>query len=94
VQKFSPQSGTYLNEADPFDPSWKKNFYGDNYDKLLAIKHKYDPDNVFYGRAAVGADFWSEQKDMKLCKASAVFESALPIGRPNTQVFIAEKDEL
>lgn len=36
-------SNAYKNEAEPFDPNWKNFCYGNNYDKLLAIKDKFDP---------------------------------------------------
>jgi FAD/FMN-containing dehydrogenase len=26
---------------------WKNRYWGSNYDKLLSIKNKYDPDGVF-----------------------------------------------
>ncbi|GMH78661.1 hypothetical protein TL16_g07890 [Triparma laevis f. inornata] len=33
---------------------WKKRVYGEQYDKLLAIKMKYDPDEVFWCRHCIG----------------------------------------
>jgi hypothetical protein len=32
--------------------------YGINYDRLLAIKDKYDPDQTFYSLPAVGSERW------------------------------------
>jgi hypothetical protein len=49
--------------------NWKEEFYGPNYDKLLAIKKKYDPHHVFYALTAVGSDLWVEQSDKRLCRA-------------------------
>ncbi|PTB65114.1 FAD-binding domain-containing protein [Trichoderma citrinoviride] len=40
----------YLNEADPDEPDWQKVFFGDNYDRLLAIKRKWDPDTALNSR--------------------------------------------
>jgi hypothetical protein len=60
---------SYLNEANPFDPNWKFGFYGNNYDRLLQIKDKYDPNQLFYGLTAVGSDRWVQQADGRLCKA-------------------------
>ncbi|KAL0574023.1 hypothetical protein V5O48_007926 [Marasmius crinis-equi] len=65
----TPGSGAYPNEADPFDPNWKENFYGSTYDKLLSIKNKWDPDQILYGRISVGGDRWRETEEGRLCKA-------------------------
>ena len=48
LAEITPGGTTYLSEGDYRDPDWKRNFYGANYDKLLAIKDKYDPEHVFY----------------------------------------------
>jgi hypothetical protein len=53
------------------DVDWKKDFFGANYDRLLSIKDKYDPNHIFYARKAVGSDYWAEQDDKRLCLASA-----------------------
>ena len=65
-----PDSGSYLSEANPYLKTWKEDFYGDNYDRLRAIKSTYDPNDVFYARTAVGSDEWKESKtDGRLCRA-------------------------
>jgi hypothetical protein len=52
-------AGVYLNEADIQEPDWQKDFYGaENYPKLLAIKRKWDPRDVFYATTAVGSEAW------------------------------------
>ena len=38
------------------NPTWKADFYGDNYAALLAIKRKWDPNGVFWCRVCVGSD--------------------------------------
>lgn len=48
LSEITPGGTTYLSEGDFRDPDWKKNFYGDNYDRLSEIKDKYDPEHVFY----------------------------------------------
>ncbi|KAK7932726.1 FAD binding domain-containing protein [Apiospora marii] len=58
----------YLNEGDPNEQEWQKVFYGENYQRLLEIKNRYDPDRVFYGRTAVGSEAWAESKDGRLCR--------------------------
>ncbi|TFK52652.1 FAD binding domain-containing protein [Heliocybe sulcata] len=36
----------YSNEADVYEPNHEVAFWGDNYDKLLQIKQKYDPEQL------------------------------------------------
>lgn len=45
---------SYLNEADPEEADWQDVFFGANYDKLLMIKQKYDPDALLNCKACVG----------------------------------------
>lgn len=59
---------SYVNEGNPFDPNWKRVFYGTNYDRLLSIKDKYDPDGILYGRTSVGNDRWKTAGDGRLCR--------------------------
>ncbi|KAJ6014301.1 FAD binding domain protein [Penicillium herquei] len=61
-------SGVYSNEADFNTPNWQSEFYGAHYDQLQAIKDKYDPDQLFYGRTGVGSDRWVENDDGRLCR--------------------------
>lgn len=49
LDEMIPDTATYLNEADFRDPNWKYTFYGKNYERLEAIKDKYDPEHIFYG---------------------------------------------
>ncbi|KAJ4417528.1 hypothetical protein N0V82_006087 [Gnomoniopsis sp. IMI 355080] len=68
IQAVAPDAGTYLNEADPVDENWKRNYYGSNYERLLAIKKRYDPEGIFYARHSVGSDAWVERHDGRLCR--------------------------
>ncbi|KAK9847752.1 hypothetical protein MYU51_018253 [Penicillium brevicompactum] len=63
--------GCYMNEADPHQPNWQEAFYGVNYDRLLAIKNKYDPHSNFYAHTAVGSDKWVQEADGRLCRAGS-----------------------
>ena len=53
----TPGGGTYMNEADYFEPDWQQSFYGVHYDRLLAIKRRYDPTNLFKVHHGVGSEF-------------------------------------
>lgn len=70
LEEITPRGGAYLNEADPHQPQWQKTFYGTNYDKLLQIKKKYDPEDIFYALTAVGSEPWVQKDDGRLCLRS------------------------
>ncbi|TAQ90473.1 hypothetical protein B7494_g1207 [Chlorociboria aeruginascens] len=50
----SPGAGSYLGESDILEPNFQQAFYGSNYERLLEIKKKVDPGDVFYATTAVG----------------------------------------
>ncbi|KAK2757894.1 hypothetical protein FQN54_004300 [Arachnomyces sp. PD_36] len=51
-----PDGGTYINEANPYEPDWENVFWGENYERLLAIKRRIDPTNLFVCNRCVGTD--------------------------------------
>ncbi|KAJ3567861.1 hypothetical protein NP233_g6095 [Leucocoprinus birnbaumii] len=79
LAKIAPETGAYLNEAsysaDPFNPNWKQDYYGVNYDRLLRIKDKWDADQMLYGTTAVGGDRWVTVDGGRLCPSAAVVHS-------------------
>ncbi|KAB8275188.1 hypothetical protein BDV30DRAFT_247912 [Aspergillus minisclerotigenes] len=50
------EGGTYVNEANPYEPDWQNVFWGQKYDRLLAIKHRVDPTTLFVCNRCVGTD--------------------------------------
>ena len=56
LREATPGGGAYGNEADYFEPDWQQSFYGVHYDRLLQIKRKYDPDNLFRVHHGVGSE--------------------------------------
>ncbi|KAJ6556385.1 FAD-binding domain-containing protein [Mycena capillaripes] len=50
----------YSNEADVLEPHFQTTFFGPNYAKLIRIKAKYDPDDLFIVPAGVGSERWDE----------------------------------
>ncbi|KAJ7347187.1 hypothetical protein DFH08DRAFT_936796 [Mycena albidolilacea] len=68
LKQLTPGSGSYNNEADFQDPDFKQAFWGPNYNRLLAIKDKWDPDQLLYGSINVGGDRWKETKEGRLCR--------------------------
>ena len=69
LDQLAPESGAYMNEANFKDANWKEDFYGANYEKLRAIKAKYDPTDLLYATTAVGSDAWVVAEDGRLCRA-------------------------
>ena len=59
LRDITPGSGSYMSEADRLEPDFQKAFYGENYPRLLEIKQKYDPLDVFYAVTAVGSERWA-----------------------------------
>jgi hypothetical protein len=54
----SPGAGSYLAEADRLEPDFGYAFWGDKYPKLLELKKKLDPLDVFYAVTSVGSERW------------------------------------
>lgn len=77
LRELSPQSGAYLNEADPNEPDWQQSFFGKNYPRLLEIKKKYDSDGLFYCNKCVGSEFWNNDGNCK-CKNNGTSKCKKP----------------
>jgi FAD/FMN-containing dehydrogenase len=59
IRRIAPRAGSYVWETDYFQPHWQEAFWGDNYNRLLAIKRKYDPEGLFFLHHGVGSEDWS-----------------------------------
>ncbi|PPQ97192.1 hypothetical protein CVT26_000468 [Gymnopilus dilepis] len=46
LREITPGFGAYLNEADIHEPNHEASFWGDNYERLLQIKNKYDSSRI------------------------------------------------
>ena len=68
LRALSPGLGTYMNEADSFEPNFQTSFFGSHYSRLLSIRQKYDPTSLFYARNGVGSEAWEVRTDGHLCK--------------------------
>ena len=58
LTQLQPDSGAYMNEADPTNPNWQHDYYGANYKRLLQIKKQWDPTGVFWCKPCVGNELW------------------------------------
>ena len=56
IRALTPDSGSYLNETDYFEPGWQHSFWGGHYPRLLEIKRRYDPQNLFRVHHGVGSE--------------------------------------
>lgn len=56
---WAPFTGSYMNEANPFNSNWKHDFYGVHYDRLASIKKKYDPTESLFVLNGIGSEKWS-----------------------------------
>ncbi|OAL48077.1 FAD binding domain-containing protein [Pyrenochaeta sp. DS3sAY3a] len=54
----SPGAGSYLAEADRLEPNFGDAFFGSKYPRLLELKKKLDPYDVFYATTGVGSERW------------------------------------
>jgi len=59
LRKLVPQAGAYLAESNFFEPDWQRSFWGKNYERLLAVKRRYDPEGLFFVHHGVGSETWS-----------------------------------
>lgn len=58
--KIAPHAGSYVSESNYFERDWQTSFWGSNYPRLAAAKHKYDPEGLFFVRHGVGSESWSD----------------------------------
>jgi len=63
LEAITPNGSAYLNECDFQQPDFQSVLYGVNYEPLLMIKDKYDPDQIFYAITGVGSERWSSDKE-------------------------------
>ncbi|KAF8518525.1 FAD-binding domain-containing protein [Hysterangium stoloniferum] len=54
----------YVNESDVYEEDWEKVFWGSNYERLLEVKHKYDPHQLLDCWQCVG---WAPESPRFSC---------------------------
>uniref|UniRef100_A0A7S4SDS7 FAD-binding PCMH-type domain-containing protein n=1 Tax=Alexandrium monilatum TaxID=311494 RepID=A0A7S4SDS7_9DINO len=60
LRELFPDAGTYLNEADYFEPDWQRSFWGEEtYARLLRVKKAVDPQGLFVCHHCVGSEAWT-----------------------------------
>lgn len=68
MRAVTPGGGSYMNEATFDNAHWKEDYFGANYQRLLSVKTRYDPDGTFWASAAVGSDAWKKGDQGRLCR--------------------------
>ncbi|KAF9011630.1 FAD-binding domain-containing protein [Hymenopellis radicata] len=63
LRKITPDAA-YVNEADVYEPNHEATFWGAHYDNLLAIKQKYDPNQLLDCWHCVG---WKPESSLYDC---------------------------
>ena len=58
LKKLAPNSGAYINEGDINEPHFQQVYWGSNYKRLLKIKRRVDPWDVFWCHPCVGNERW------------------------------------
>ncbi|KAF9260675.1 FAD-binding domain-containing protein [Marasmius fiardii PR-910] len=61
MEALEPGAPSYVNEGSLYEPNFKYTYFGDHYDKLLSIKDKYDPQELFVVASGVGSDRWDAE---------------------------------
>ncbi|PLB45049.1 FAD-binding domain-containing protein [Aspergillus steynii IBT 23096] len=68
-REWAPDSGAYMNEANPYTSNFEQDFYGENYDRLVQVKAKYDPSESLFVLSGVGSKNWDYDLDTgRLCR--------------------------
>lgn len=68
-REWAPETGAYMNEANPYDEMFAHDFYGTTYERLLAIKKIYDPSESLFVISGVGSSEWEYDLDSgRLCR--------------------------
>lgn len=70
LKELTPNSGSYFNEGDAFDPNWRREFFGsaDRYESLRHVKTQVDPDGQLWCVSCVGSEAWMEDESGRLCR--------------------------
>ena len=60
LRKVAPERASYVSESNFFEKDWQRSYWGANYERLLAVKRRYDPAGLFFVHHGVGSEAWSD----------------------------------
>jgi FAD/FMN-containing dehydrogenase len=66
LRRIAPDAGSCVSESNYFNESWSRDFRGENYARLKAVKTKYDPDGLFFVHDGVATEEWSADGFVRL----------------------------
>lgn len=58
--------GSYINEADYWQPEWQDAFWGANYEGLRRVKTAVDPEGMFFCHHCVGSEHWDRHGNCRV----------------------------
>ncbi|MBV9696672.1 MAG: FAD-binding oxidoreductase, partial [Gammaproteobacteria bacterium] len=59
LRAVAPEAGSYVSESNYFNERWQRDFFGEHYAQLQAVKRRYDPEGLFFVHHGVGSEGWS-----------------------------------
>ena len=66
LRRIAPNAGSYVSESNYFNKSWSRDFWGENYSRLKAVKAKFDPDGLFFVHHGVNSEEWNADGFVRL----------------------------
>lgn len=66
LRAVAASGGAYVSESNYFEKDWQHSYWGSNYGRLLRVKKKYDPTELFFVHNGVGTEGWSADGFTKL----------------------------
>ena len=59
LKRLASDGECYFAESNFFERGWAEAYWGRNYQRLAAVKQKYDPAGLFFVHHGVGSEAWS-----------------------------------
>lgn len=59
IARLMPAPASYVSESNYFHADWQAAYWGGQYQRLAAIKRRYDPEGLFFAYHGVGSESWS-----------------------------------
>jgi len=66
LRSVAANGGAYVSESNFFEKDWQHSYWGSNYERLLRVKRKYDPTELFFVHNGVGSEGWSSEGFTKI----------------------------
>ena len=66
LRSVASNGGAYVSESNFFERDWQDSYWGSNYERLLRVKRKYDPAELFFVHNGVGSEGWGSDGFTKI----------------------------